>query len=606
MNFLKLGRYIVLILIVQFPFTSSSQEQSQTTSKTGQQEQVPRYRFDTVQVLDRARRLSDDARGLKPVDEIPLQALLADSVWNFDQSLAERLLARSFELTLALLRDSSDIDSGLRNGDPQILFAQISGIASKHDERLEKKLKERWQEAVATVAEKGSEAKEDPTQLAYLLLRQSANYLKSDERRARQLFRQSVSHRVTQDHTFFLMGQRKRVPAFTDTLFADTLEVLAQRPLYEANEIMVLSSYLFSPDESLAYVAISGYNTANAAGNTTAIPQNSALARRYLGLMFSKMNPAESVPTAVAYFALKNLVPQYQVLAPELLNDVYAKLASLLPGVTKGDSAVFESAHKDFNASDSDKTSDWEKRVEKADKLENEDWRDFEYFNILFAYLLPKKDFTRAAVLVSRISNQELKEKFGDLVNLAALQTRLEKPETAASITESDCSKIKSPLVRIMALSSLGQARFKEKVTGEAIRLFGQAIADANQIKDDQDRLQAKLMLVRLSLDVDSSLGFEKASASFKEVNQFSDFNMNRSNFSLRATVYGLKNELPINSPAPSSLASTIEKMCRVNCEETFHVTDLLEKKELRLWATFVAVRTGLRESSREPSSALR
>ena len=586
MNFL---RCLAIILMMQFPFASFSQERSP--------------RFDTVQILDRARRLSDDARSLKPLDEIPLQARLADTVWNLDQPLGERLLLRSFELTIAQLKDSS-IDAASRSADPQILFAQISGIAAKYDEKLEKKLKERWQEAVAPVAEKGSEAKSDPTQLASLLLTQSANYLKSDEQKARQLFRQSVSHRVLQDHSFFLMGQRKR--ALTDTLFSDTLDVLAQRPLADANEVLVLSSYLFSPNETVAYVAISGYNTANVAGNVSAVPKNPALARRYLALLFSKMNPGEQVPPAVAYFALKNLVPQYQVLAPDLLNDVYAKMANLLPGVSRDDSAMFESAYKGFTATESDATADWEKRFQNADKIANEDRRDLEYFTLLFGYLLPKKDFTRAAQIVGRISNQELKEKFGDLVNLTVLQANLEKSGTTSLVSESDCNKMKVPLVRVMALSSLGKARLKEKATGDALHLFGRAIAEANQIKEDQDRLQAKLMLVQLSLDVNSSLGFERAAEVFKAINQFSDFNMTRSYLAVRFTVYGLKNEVPISLPSESSLVSTVTKMCRVNCEETFHVSGLLEKKELKLWATFVAIRTGLRENSKEASNNLR
>jgi hypothetical protein len=149
-------------------------------------------------------------------------------------------------------------------------------------------------------------------------------------------------------------------------------------------------------------------------------------------------------------------------------------------------------------------------------------------------------------------------------------------------------------------LSSLGKARLKEKATGDALRLFGQAIAETDKIKEDQDRLQAKLMLVQLFLDVNSLSGFERAAEVFKAVNQFSDFNMNRSYFAVRVTVYGLKSEEPISPPSESSLVSTITRMCRVDCEETFQASGLLEKKELRLWATFVAVRTGLRENSRE------
>ncbi|HKU72919.1 MAG TPA: hypothetical protein VJR02_03325 [Pyrinomonadaceae bacterium] len=607
MNFLNLGRYVAIILMVQFPLASFSQEQSKTANKAGQQEQIASSRLNTVQLLDYARRLSDDARGLKPLDEIPLQTRLADTVWPLDRSLAERFLVRSFELTVALLKESSEPTSASSTADPQTIFAQISSIASRHDATLEKSLKDKWQQATASVGENGNiKSKPDPTQLSYLLLSQSANYLKTDEQKARQVFRQSVSLRVTQDHYFFLLNNRQRASEITDTLFSDTLDVLAQRPLSDANELLMLSSYVFSPNGSVTYAAISGYNTANVTANMSAVPKNAALAKRYLALLLAKVNANELVPSAVAYFTLKNLLPQYQVLAPELLNDVYAKTASLLSTVSKDDSATFDDAHKSSNASESEKTSDWEKRIEKADKLEPEDWRDFEYFTIIFGYLLPKKDFAKAATLVSRVSNQDLKEKFGDVVNLAALQDKLEKVETAFSVSESDCNKIKTPLVRVVALSSVARARVKQKAAGDAVRLFERASGEATQIKDDQDRIQAKLMLVQLSLDVDSPVAFEWAAGAFKEINKFSDFNMNRSSFSLSAPIYGLQNQLSIDSPAPSSLLSAVAKMCHVNCAETFQTSRLLERKEIRLWANYFAVRTGLRESSRQVSGEVR
>lgn len=607
MNFVRSGRCLALILMMQFPFALFRQEQS-TTPKKPEQDQIATSRIDAVQLLEHARRLSNDARGLNPIDEIPLQARLADTVWPFDKSSAERMLLRSFELTIALLKEPVSTDSAsFPVTDPQSLFAHISSIASRHDAKLEKKLKDQWQQATASVGEKeNNKAQTDPTQLAYLLLTQSANYLRTDEQKARRLFRQSVTLRVTQDHYFFLLNQRKRAPEIADTLFSDTLEVLAQRPLSDANEILMLSSYLFSPDGGVTYVAIGGYNTANVAANMSVMPKNPALAKRYLALLLAKVNANELLPQAVAYFTLKNLLPQYQVLAPELLNDVYAKTASLLSSVSNDDSSTFDDAHKSSNASESDKIADWEKRLDKADKLDREDRRDFEYFAILFSYLLPKKDFTRAALVVSRITNQELREKFGDLVNLAALQDKLQKAETVSSVLETDCNKIKTPLVRVVALSNLGKARLKQKLTGDALRLFEQAITEANQVKDDQDRIQAKLMLVQLYLDIDSSVAFGWAAGAFKEINKVSDFNMNRSDFSLSAPVYGLRNELPIESPGPSSLFSAVAKMCRINCEETFQTSRLLEKKETRLWATFMAVRTGLSESSKKSSGTSR
>ena len=598
MIFVKLVRYLALILMMQFPFASLGQEQS--TTKTSRHEQTISSRIDIVQLLDRARRLSEDARRLKPSHEIPLQARLADTVWPWDRSLAERLLSRSFELTVALLKEPAGVDSVSTSADPQTLFANISSIASRHDTKLEKKLRDRWQEASTSVAETATDkAKPDSTQLAMLLLTQAADYLKSDEQKARQLFRQSVFLRVKQDHCFLLMNQRERAPGIADTLFSDALEVLAQRPLVDANEILVLSSYLFSPNSSVDYVLISGYNTANAAANLSAVPKNPGLAKRYLALLLAKVNANELVPAAAGYFMLKNLLPQYQVLVPEVLNDVYARTATLLPNMSKGDSSMFDDAHKSYHTSESELTAYWAKRMERADKIDKEDWRDFEYFTIVFGYLLRNKDFTRAALIVSRISNQDLKEKSADLVNLAELQTNLEKADSTPAVSDADCNKIKNPLVRVVALSSLGQAHLKQKGTADALRLLGQATGEANQIKDDQDRIQAKLMLAQLSLELDSSVGLERAAAAFKEINKFAEFNMNRSDFSVKVNVYGLKNELPVNSPAASSLGSAVVKMCRVNCEETFQLAGLLEKPEIRLWTTFVAVRTGLREISK-------
>jgi len=606
MNFLKVLKWAgcMAILTMQFSFASFAQAPGQ--AKKSKQSEFPTPRLDTVQILDRARRLSDDARSLQPSEEIWLQSRLADTVWDSDQSLGERLLSRSFELTIALLKDSPRVDASSNSADSQLLFAQISSVAAKHDQKFEKKLREKWQEAIGSVAEKANQSKSDPAQMAYLLLHQATNYLKSDEPKARQLYRQSVALRVLQDHCWFLVEQRQHAPVITDILFSDTLDALAQRPLADANELLMLSSYLFAPDGSISYLLISGYNTANVTANLSVVPKNQALARRYLGLLLAKVNTNELIPAAVAHFTLKNLLPQYQGLAPELLNDVYAKMATLLPSVSREDSALFEHSHKDAYASESEAMADWEKRIEKADKLEKDDWRDFEYYNLLFGYLLPKNDFTRALIMVGKISSQDLREKCSDVVNVAALQAKLEKPETASSVSESDLNKIKNPLARVAGLSALGQARLKQKATGDALRLFGEAAGEANHVKDDQDRLQAKLMLVQLFADADSATAFETATEAFKEINQFSDFKPNQAALSLRATVYRFDQELTLTAPASTSLWSTVEKMCRANCEEAFQTSGMLEKKEMRLWATFVAVQTGLRENSKQSNVGLR
>jgi hypothetical protein len=581
------------------------QEQNKTPPQAQELSSTPR--MDIYQVLDKARHLSQEAQGLEPKEEeIRLQAGLADCVWAMDQFLGQRLLLRSFDLTVAALKEPpASINPVSNYTDPSLLFRQISSIAARHDPKLEKQLTESWQNSLASVAHKAGESKTDPAQLSYLILRQSASYLSTDEQKSRALFRQSVYLRVLPAHCFFLMSQRKHAVEVTDHLFSDALDVLAQRPVSEANDILLFSSYLFSPDESISYLLISGYNVANAAGNALAFPKNPALARRYLALLLAKLNPSEEVPTDVVYFALKNLVPQYQALAPELLTDVYAKMAGLSPSVSKDDLMAYGRASEDFDASRADAIANWEKRLQNADNIDNEGRRDLEYFTIIFGYLLPKKDFTRAALFVNKISNQDLKQGLTDFLKLAALQARLETSETANSISETDCNQIKQPLLKVIALSSVAQSRIKQKATADALPLLDQAMAQAKHIDDNQDRLQAKLMLVQLYLAADSSLGFEAAVMTFKEINTFADFNMRRSGFSMKITVYGLSNELPIGSRLASSLTSAVGKMCQVNCIETFDTCRLLEQKNTMLWATFEAVRISLLASARNPRVAL-
>lgn len=610
---LKLTKFLLFmvpIIITQWVIIVFGQGQTKTLHPRDAQPPSMTPRMDVYQILDHARRLSEEARGLEPKeDEIRLQAGLADSVWTVDQSLGKRFLLRSFDLTVTSFREqSSATKAEPSTSDANLLFRQISVIAARHDPKLEKQLTESWQGNIDSIVSKEGKSKVDPAQLSSLLLSQSSRFLKDQRQKARQLFRDSVSLRVLPDHCYFLMNQRMHDVAVSDGLFSDALAVLAQRPIVEANEVLVLSSYLFSPDNSIAYIAISGYNTANAAGNVSAAPKNTALAKQYLVLLLAKLNPSESIPSDVAYFALKNLTPQYAAIAPEHLQELYAKLGTLGTSVSSSNTNAFESAHDDFRASESDAIVSWEKRVQAADKIEDAGRRDLEYFTIILGHLLPKGDFTHAARLASRIYNDELRQTLADFVSLRSIQSNLKRSEVSSPPSGDDwekiCATIKDPLLKVVALSSVAQAQIEEKSTGDAIRLLDRASEEATRISSDQDRLQVQLMLTQLYLSADSTRGFSTAVLVFKAINRLADFNFRRSNVLVRATVYGFTNQLPIELPTSSSLTSTVGKMCRVNCMEAFESCRVLEGKKVRLWAMFEAVRTAILESEQDKKIA--
>lgn len=567
-------------------------------------------RIDVYQILDHVRRLSQEARGLEPrEDEIRLQAGLADSVWTIDQTLGKQLLLRSFDLTVTSVGEqSSPTKARPSTIDPNLLFRQISSIAARHDPKLETQLRESWQNAIDAILSKEEKSKSDPAQVSSLLLSQSSRFLKDHVQKSRQLFRESVALRVLSDHCYFLMNQRTQNVAIADELFSDALAVLAQRPIAEANELLVLSSYLFSPDNSIAYIAISGYNTANAAGNVSAAPKNTALAKQYLVLLLAKLDPSDSIPSNVAYFGLKNLTAQYAAIAPEHLQALYAKLGTLGTSVSSGNTNAYESAHDDFTASDTDTIASWEKRLRVAEKIEDAGRRDLEYFTIIVGHLLPKRNFAHAARLSSRIYNDELRQKLEDLVSLRTIQSGLKQSEVGSPPSDDHWNKIyasiQDPLLKVVALSSVAQAQIEKKSTGDAIRLLDQASGETMRISSDQDRLQVQLMLTQLYLSADSVRGFGTAVLVFKAVNKFPDFNFRRSSVVVRATVYGFTNQLPIELPTSSSLTSTVVKMCRVNCMEAFESCRVLDRKNVRLWAMFEAVRTAVLESEKGQKSA--
>ena len=594
---------MVLVILAQYPFIIFGQEQTKKPHAREQQLVGTGSGMNVHQILDHARRLSEEARGLEPKeDEIRMQAGLADSVWTLDQSLGKQLLLRSFDLAVASLGEQPGLTTPRQTTiDPTLLFLQISSIAARHDPRLEKQLSERWQTNIASSPRKQGQSKTNAAQLSSLLLSESSRYLTDSWQKARQLFRESVSLRVLPDHCYFLMNRRTHNAVITDKLFADTLDILAQRPITEANELLVLSSYLFSPDNSIAYVAISGYNTANAAGNISAVPQNTALAKQYLDLLLAKLNPSESLPSDVVYFALKNLLPQYAALAPDHLHDLYAKLGTLGTNVASSNTKAAESANNDFTASEAATIAAWQKRVQMADTIEDAGRRDLEYFTIILSYLLPNKDFAHALRLAARIYSDELRQTLTDLVNLRSIQSRLKRSEIVLSASGGHwtniCAAIKDPLLKVIALSSIAEAHLNEQSKGDAILLLDQAGKEAWRISNDQDRLQVQLMLAQLYLNADTVRGFGAAAATFKGINQLPDFNFRRSNVVVNATVQGMTNQLPIELPTSPSLTSTVGKMCRVNCTEALETCRMLERKNVRLWAIFEAVRTAILDS---------
>jgi hypothetical protein len=558
-------------------------------------------RVDIDQVLVEAHRLAEEANGLEfKDDEIGYLIAMADSVWEHDQPFARRLLTRSLDLAVDLFRTQSAIKSPAKRKDPRLLFRQVALIAGKHDAKFEKQLTESWEASLSSESDKPKGMPPGSPELSYLLLQASADVVGKDEQRGRILFRQSAANRVLADHCHFLMKRRESSGELADRMFSDALGALAERPLYDANEILTLSSYLFSPSESISYLLVSGFNAANVSGNASAQPKNALIAKQYLALLLSKLTPGDTIPTAVAYMGLKNLLPQYQVFAPELLDEVYAALGRFGPNVPSDDTNRLDWVNKDRAASQLN--SSWEDRLKTADKVEDAGLRDLAYITLIRAQLLPGRLFRKALEVAGRISDRQLSEQMIDLVSLTDLQTSASADHELEALADADCERIKNPVARVIAFATLVQSRVDHKIKNDVLHLLERAETETKSIRDDQDRAQAQLMVAQLYAGAESPDAFDNARSAVKEINKFPDFNMRRSTFSLKFSVKGLSNELFLKSP-PSSLISTVNALSRLDFVQAIAVSRLLEDRKTRLWAGFEGVKIGLTEPNKKTAT---
>jgi hypothetical protein len=599
MCFSKWTRLLLLSLAIsQLPLSSSGQEKIKTANTTRETQRV--LSAEEQDALMRARQLASYALSLESREErVKFLVRLSDIVWEWDDALARRLILQSFDSIIDDSKVSHSKPVQESSANPDLLLRQIISLVARHDPQMARQLAEKQKSALAIAAEDAPLRNTSPEQTANFMLAEAARFIGKDKARVEALFGQSVTTRVLPAHCYFLLNLRKRDAELADRLFAVALDALASRRWAEANEVLVLSSYLFSPDDSIGYDLVGGYNAANVSSNVNAAPKNPALARQYLALVSSRLNADETTPAAVVYFALKNLLPQFKAVAPKLVNDVYGKVSGLESSISQKDRNSYDSSFSDRTASSTDTANTWEERLRKADKIDNENLRDLEYFTIVNSYLVPKKDIPRALNVADRINNSVLKDRLGDYLYLLQVQDNTRRPEATSFGYESTYEKIKDPMVEVLALCEMARANLQRKDLAGVNRFLGRATTASNHISDDQQRLQAQLLIAQFYLTADPPQGFAAAARAFQEINKSGSFDMWRSDFTLTMSVYGLTNQIPLSTPFLASIISTVERMCLNDCAEAFITSGVLEDKSRRLWATLRAVDLSLAQGKK-------
>lgn len=538
-----------------------------------------------------ARHVAEEALHAEPLHErVRLLAVVSDLLWKKDAVYARQLLLKAFEAAQDYERSEEARDGRPDIADPAQLRQAVVKVALKHDVGLSRQLLDKIKKPEDAARADDPSGQRGPEEVSKLLLASAARTFVSDEGQSQAFYEQSVSRRVLPEHCHFLFKIQEKSPEKADLFFARALAALARRPLHEANELMYFASYLFSREKSINFSLVGRYNAANVNGGLNGVPRDPALARQFLALVQTRLNPGPSIPPSLVYFALKNLSPHFQAYAPALAPHADARMAALLQDVTRGELDSNQRDTGEMNSRDEVKPESWEQRVRDAGRIQNAGRRDLEYFTALQESYLPRKDFAGAYKLVELVSDTELRQRLGDYVDFAAAQEETLKPD--ASVDQPAFDKLKNPLLKTLLLGRFAASLMEKKKTAQAAEALRRADAASLGIKDDQERAQLRMFVAQTYLRLESAVSFEMARALVREAQKNDAIDLKRSRVQYTVSVFGLKSELP-TPYAPVNLYSLIGMLGRENLGEALLICDQLKNNE-RLWASLAAVRHAL------------
>ena len=537
--------------------------------------------------LFRAKRIAVEVSTLEPLEErVRLLTAIADALWERDETFARQTLRQAFDA----ISDQQRIEDSKR---ATPLLRQIISIAAKHDPKLAREFLDGWSgksgdDSKARLNQQGSSERSE------LLLISALQAFQKDKLAGASLFRESVRQYVLPRHYYFLAELREKSPDEADHLFTDAIEVLSLRPLHEANEAMILASYLFSPQPRIVYTLVGQYNAANVNGNLSAPPKNESLARRFLFFAFNKLTTSQDIPAPVIYFALKNLLPQFQALTPDLATEVQARLSSLLPDVPRAEAELQDRLRRESERQSLEGEELWEERAQRADKIADARRRDLEYFTIIQAHLLAKKDFVAARRLADKISDPTLRRRVTDYLNFWEIREKLKRNDEL--ILEDDAiDKIEEPILKTILFCELAKVASRRNDLARASETLDRAISESSRVQDAQDRVQSKIIIAQTWMLLDANRGFEEAKTAIQEINKMEEFKIDRSAITFKISVHDLMNELYVSDDS-ASLFSLLDRMSEADYFRTLELCGSLQNKLLRSWATWAAIRRYLVE----------
>jgi hypothetical protein len=402
----------------------------------------------------------------------------------------------------------------------------------------------------------------------------------------------------------FLSSLREKDPEAADQRYAAMLAIAGTNPQSDANTVLMLASYLFTPHSFVLFVR-DGTFTRSFSGNTARPAVTPALQLTFFktasSILLRPLAPPGNEQNSSGhnghYLVIKRLIPLFEQHAP-------AEMTAALRGQLEALSALIDRATRDRDDDDLVRTGirpdkfeqNWEKSLlDQLDRARTSAERD--ELNYRLASLFAGKGDLKARDYVDKIDDSELRTITRTYVDL-----QLGK----YAVSRKDVDRMME-LVRNGQLPHLYKARLLSQAAkllaksdhDNAQMLLNLAVTEARRIQmSDSDSPRAFLAIADAMLTVNRSSVWEVMSDAVKAANSADSFAGEDAEVTYRAHTKGMSYGYSERVPE-FDLEGIFKKLAEEDYDKVVELAQGLTRQAPRAVATITIARTVLVDSKR-------
>lgn len=427
-------------------------------------------------------RVQDFAQHLAVLRDVKVKAIalvrFADLLWKDDEIYARTLFTKALD-ACSVETDSSATDSPEASNAAYRLKGvrrQVIAQIARRDAALAQRLLE-------------AETTEDEIAFDQVSARAQRNVetalslVKENPDKATDFARQSLRSGVSPYMMSLLKELRLKDEAAANRLFIDTLTRLAADPIADANNLLMLGTYIFtSPKVSsadhtaVAYVGIENVMVCDITADRPNIPRELILAFLNVAVQVISRPTDDPKQQQLRYVIGYQLRPKAAMYAPHLVQPIVSAMHALMPVIPPP--LAREETYSSIKGIGIKNT---EENLRDIEKLKNESMRDEQYLSLVFT-LWMQDDFAQARVVYNNVGDTKLRGQLADIVAFGEGVKMLKSGQVSAAAEAAD--KLPQGVARAALWLGIARARVKggnEQLITEAIDA---ALAAARNVND--------------------------------------------------------------------------------------------------------------------------